>query len=125
MDFGTSLRVWRLEADLSQRELARRSDLNFSYLSKIEAGLVPPPSDDKVRSLGMALGRTDADVERLLELARQSRIPSAVVKEALIRNPGMGALLRRIQHRRLTEEELAALLQVVEDRSPSSEEPQR
>lgn len=43
MDFGTCLRSWRLEAGLSQRELARRAAFNFSYLSKIEAGLVAPP----------------------------------------------------------------------------------
>ena len=115
MDFGTCLRAWRLEADLSQRELARRAELNFSYLSKIEAGLVPPPAEDKVRALVAALGRGEDDAEQLLELARQSRIPADVVKSALIRNPGVGALLRRIQDRRLTEQELAALLRVVDD----------
>lgn len=115
MDFGTCLRAWRLEADLSQRELARRAELNFSYLSKIEAGLVAPPAEDKVRALVAALGRGEDDGEHLLGLARQSRIPSDIVKAALIRNPGVGALLRRIQNRRLTEQELAALLQVVDD----------
>lgn len=115
MDFGTCLRSWRLEADLSQRELARRAEFNFSYLSKIEAGLVAPPAEDKVRALVAALGRGEDDTERLLGLARASRIPSDVVKAALIRNPGVGALLRRIQNRRLTEQELAALLRVVDD----------
>lgn len=114
MDFGTCLRVWRLEANLSQRELARRAELNFSYLSKIEAGLVPPPSGDKMRALAAALGRSEADAEHLLGLAHQSRIPSEVVRAALIRNPGVGALLRRIQNRRLTEQELAELLRVVD-----------
>ncbi len=36
MDVGTRLRTWRLEANLSQRELARHADLNFSYSGKIE-----------------------------------------------------------------------------------------
>lgn len=119
MDFGTRLRTWRLEASLSQRELARKADLNFSYLSKIEAGLVPPPSDDKVRALVAALNRSEDEAERLLEQAHESRIPGDVVKTALIRNPGVGALLRRIQHRRLTEQELADLLRVVDDKTDS------
>ncbi len=123
MDFGSTVRDWRLEADLSQREIARRADLNFSYLSKIEAGLVPPPSDDKVRALTAALGRGIDDAERLLGLARESRIPGDIVKAALIRNPGVGALLRRIQHRRLTEGEVAALLQVVDIAPASTDEP--
>jgi len=114
VDFGTCLRSWRLEADISQRVLARRAELNFSYLSKIEAGLVAPPAEDKVRALTAALGRGEDDAERLLDLARASRIPSDVVKTALIRNPGVGALLRRIQNRHLTEQELAALLRVVD-----------
>ncbi|MDP9364056.1 MAG: helix-turn-helix domain-containing protein [Chloroflexota bacterium] len=116
MDFGTRLRSWRLDAGLSQRELARRAALNFSYLSKIEAGLVAPPVEDKIRALAAALSRGEDDAELLLRLARESRVPSDVVKAALIRNPGVGALLRRIQDRRLTEQELAALLEVVEDR---------
>lgn len=115
MNFGTRLRNWRLEADLSQRELARRAELNFSYLSKIEAGLVPPPSDDKVRALAAALGRSAADVENLLQLSVESRIPGDVIKAALIQNPGVGALLRQIQHRRLTEQELAELMRVVDN----------
>jgi len=120
MDFGTRLRTWRLEANLSQRELARQADLNFSYLSKIEAGLVPPPSDDKVYALTTALQRTQDEAEFLLALAHESRIPGDVVKTALIRNPGVGALLRRIQHRRLTDQELADLLHVL-DRPPTSQ----
>ncbi len=115
MDFGACLRSWRLEADLSQRELARRAYLNFSYLSKIEASLVPPPSEEKVRALVVGLGRNDADAEYLLGLAHQSRVPSDVVRAALIRNPGVGALLRRIQDHRLTDEQLAELLRVVDN----------
>ena len=122
MDFGTRLRAWRLEANLSQRELARHAGLNFSYLSKIEAGLVPPPSDEKVRALVAALNRSEDEAQRLLDLAQESRIPGDVVKTALIRNPGVGALLRRIQHRRLTEQELAELLRVVDVRTTSQAE---
>ena len=121
MDFGGCLRAWRLEANLSQRELARRADLNFSYLSKIEAGLVAPPSADKIRALVAALGREASDAEYLLDLVNQSRIPNDVVKAALIRNPGVGALLRRIQNRRLTDDQLAALLRVVEPVSSGEE----
>lgn len=123
MDFGSVLRSWRLEAGISQRELARRADLNFSYLSKIEAGLVPAPSMDKVQALVVALDRNDQDVQRLLGLVRESRIPNDVVKTALIRNPGVGALLRRLQGRRLTENELAALLEVVDESSLQEERP--
>jgi transcriptional regulator with XRE-family HTH domain len=116
MDFGTRLRTWRLDADLSQRELAKRADINFSYLSKIEAGLVPPPSDEKVRSLARALGRSYEEVEEILVMSEESRVPAEVVKAALIRNPGVGALLRRLKDRRLSDDELNDLLRIVEQR---------
>lgn len=119
MDFGTLLRSWRLETGMSQRELARRADLNFSYLSKIEAGLVAPPSEDKIQALVAALGRDKQDAQQLLNLVNDSKIPTDVVRTALIRNPGVGALLRRIQDQRLTEDQLAALMEVVDEKPQS------
>lgn len=120
-DFGSCLRNWRLQADLSQRELARRADLNFSYLSKIEAGLVAPPSEEKIRALVTALDRNQDDAEYLVRLVHDSKVPNDILKAALIRNPGVGALLRRIHNRRLTDAELDAMLSIV-DKKPSGQD---
>ncbi len=115
MNFAARLRNWRLESGLTQRELARRANLNFSYLSKIEAGLVPAPSLEKIRALSKALNRTNDETNQMIRMAQETRISNDVVKAALVRNPGVGALLRRIQNRRLTHEELTALLEIVDD----------
>jgi transcriptional regulator with XRE-family HTH domain len=112
VDFAEQVYDWRIESRLSQRELARRAGLDFTYLSRIEAKLVPPPSDDKVLALAIALGRSDPDARRLRELADEARVPGDVLKEAVIRNPEVGALLRRLRTHRLTQEEADRLREI-------------
>ena len=48
--FGARLRELRKQAGMSLRELADRVGIDFTYLSKIENGAMPPPSE-KVLSL--------------------------------------------------------------------------
>lgn len=112
MSFGSMLRDWRLDADLSQRELARRIGMDYTYLSKIEADLVAAPSEDKIRALVAALGRDARETETLIDRARQTRVPADIVKAALIRNPEVGALLRSIKNRRLSDSDISTILSV-------------
>lgn len=73
--FGAKLRELRKNARLSQRELAERVGVNFSYLSKIESGAMPPPSEQVIEKLADALG---ADKDELLLLA--GKIPSDIAR---------------------------------------------
>jgi transcriptional regulator with XRE-family HTH domain len=47
--FGDALREKRRVAGVSQRELADRVNVDFSYISKVETGRLPPPSADKIQ----------------------------------------------------------------------------
>jgi len=47
--FGQRLRELRKEARISQRELAERVEVDFTYLSKIENDRVEPPSEAVIR----------------------------------------------------------------------------
>ncbi|OGO30988.1 MAG: hypothetical protein A2Z29_01185 [Chloroflexi bacterium RBG_16_56_11] len=64
--FGTRLRGLRRESGLTLRELANKVDISFTYLSKIESGSLPPPSEKVIRRLGEAL---HYDQDELLALA--------------------------------------------------------
>jgi len=66
MEFGARLRQLRNRAGLSQRKLADRVGIDYSYLSKIENGVIPPPSEQVIRRLAEVL---DADGGELLRLA--------------------------------------------------------
>ena len=44
-EFGARLRELRKQLGLTQRELANIVNVDFTYLSKIEGGTAPPPSE--------------------------------------------------------------------------------
>lgn len=71
--FGARLRSLRQQAGLSQRDLAQRADLDFSYISKIENGRLPPPAADTIVLLCSILGVAAEDL-----LALTHKLPSDV-----------------------------------------------
>ncbi len=74
MNFGERVRELRKEQGLSQRELAARSGIDFTYLSKIENARMEPPSEKVILNMAEAL---DADPDELVLLA--GKIPSDIV----------------------------------------------
>jgi transcriptional regulator with XRE-family HTH domain len=53
---GKNIKAFRVKRKLSQDKLARKSDIPFSTLVKIEAGYTPNPSIDTVAKIAKALG---------------------------------------------------------------------
>jgi len=94
-DFGTYVRerreARRSEGDprFSLRQLAARIGVEPSYLSRIERGSEPPPSEQKVRALAEQLGE-DPDV--LLALAGKV---SSDLQAVIRRRPQLFATLIR------------------------------
>ena len=98
MDFPERLRSLRKQAQLSQRDLAERIGVDFTYLSKIENGRVEPPSEAVLRSiakqLAEALGENEIEMaDGLITMA--GKIPSDLA-ETLSRNPEAIRFLRSI-----------------------------
>ncbi|MFC1983986.1 helix-turn-helix domain-containing protein [Chloroflexota bacterium] len=75
IEFGKRLRELRKQAGISQRELADKLNISFTYLSKIESGAMPPPSKSILFKLADAL---NIDREELLILA--GKIPSDIAE---------------------------------------------
>lgn len=73
--FGEALRERRRAAGISQRELAEKVNVDFSYISKIETGRLPPPSADKIVEISIVL-----DIEPAELLALTGKIPSNIQK---------------------------------------------
>jgi len=74
-EFGKRLRELRKQAGITQRGLADKVGVDFSYLSKIENGVLSPPSEKVISRLAETL---NADRDELLSLA--GRIPSEISK---------------------------------------------
>ena len=98
MPFPDRLRELRRAARLSQRALAERVGVDFTYLSKIENGRVEPPSEGVLlriaKELAGKLGKDETGLaDELITLA--GKIPSDLA-ETLSRNPEVVRLLRSV-----------------------------
>lgn len=92
MDFGEKLRELRKAHAYSQRDLADRLNVSFTYLSKLENNRMDrPPSEDLIRKIAQVLG---ANADELLVLAQ--RIPTDVA-DIILERPESIELLRSME----------------------------
>ncbi len=99
--FGQKLREERRKARLSQKELARRVGVDYSYISKLETGRAESPSEELLRKIALALG---IDARELLILG--GRVPDELL-EVLQNVPGAAALLEMAGETGVDEDALA------------------
>lgn len=91
MTFGQRLRQLRLDKKVNQRDLASRVGIDFTYLSKLENGRMPPPATATIARLSKALG---IDTDELMLLAR--KVPLDITP-VITRSPVVPAFLRSIK----------------------------
>jgi transcriptional regulator with XRE-family HTH domain len=111
MDFGSRIRQLRTDKGLSLREFAENVGIDFTYLSKIENGKVDPPSEEKIRYMAKEL---EVDAETLLGLA--GKVSPEQMRRAVESNPDIGVLLRKIQSRELTTDQIKKMLDMAKDK---------
>ena len=73
--FGEKLKQTRRLNGISQRELATKVGVDFSYISKVENDRLPPPSSETIEKICAVLS---VPVEDLLVLARKP--PTGVIE---------------------------------------------
>ena len=117
MDFGERIRELRRERNLSQRDLAAKIGIDFTYLSKIEEGRMEPPSEPVIRRIAQELG---ADEDELINLA--GKVPKEL-KAVLEENPEAVELLRVLSEQRLPDDTYRKMLNIARDAQsePSSD----
>lgn len=107
MRFGEKIREMRLAKNLSQRDLAAKVKVNFTYISKIEnekLDFSDYPSEDLIRDLAKAL---NADVNELLILAK--KVPDDIKKRVMQRPDAFRKIAK------LDDETLDRLLEDIDD----------
>jgi transcriptional regulator with XRE-family HTH domain len=110
MSFGQRVRELRRQYRLTQRELADKLKVDFTYISKIENDkLEAPPSEELIRRLASFL---EADAEDLLDLA--GKIDAKALQELASDVPEAGKLLRRLQSRRISRKQIRQFLDETE-----------
>jgi transcriptional regulator with XRE-family HTH domain len=107
--FGQKLRECRRSAGISQRELAKQIGVDFSYISKIENGRLPPPAADTIVKICQVLGVESEDL-----LALTGKIPSKV-QESLSSSKAAQQFLSEAQRLNLTDDEWEKMVKSLHD----------
>ena len=110
MGFGQKIRSLRKAKNLSQRDLADKVKVNFTYISKIENEKLDfgdYPSEELIVKIAKAL---DADADELLILAK--KVPEGVRKRVIQRPDAFRKLAA------LDDETLDKLLENLDDETP-------
>ena len=91
--FGTLVRQQRMKKELSGREMAREVGVSANFISNMERGKCPPPSEPKIIAIADCLGE---DKDEMLALA--GKVASDVTEIILQRPKELTALIRRLSH---------------------------
>ncbi len=87
-NFGKEVRSERERSGISLRRLASLLDMSPSYLSKLERGLVAPPSDKFIESMSEIL-----NIDRDHLMASAGKVSSDIVGK-IIKNPKIAHKIR-------------------------------
>jgi transcriptional regulator with XRE-family HTH domain len=109
---GQRIREIRMSRNLTQRELADRVGINFTYLSRVENDRLDDEQTPREETLQKIAGALNADPDELLLLAR--RIPDAY-RDRILARPGV---FRKLLN--LSDGALEELLQNFEQKSAAS-----
>ena len=101
--FGEMLRECRRQSALSQRELAKRAGVDFSYISKLENGRLSAPAADTILRLTEAMGISEEEL-----LAAAKKMPTKV-NEQLVEKPAALRFLQAATRMGLSEDEWTQL----------------
>jgi len=97
--FGEALKTIRRSKGISQRELANKVAVDFSYISKLENDRIPPPAADTIVKICEVLG---VQPEFLLSLT--GKLPGEI-RDFIGFNPKALEFLRKAHAMDLAEEE--------------------
>ena len=114
--FGKYLRELLIVKKMSLREVSRRSGIDASNLSKIERGVAyPPQKRATLERLSRALDLTAEEQTQFFDLAAQANGQLPPDLNAIRNNRAVPMLLRAINNRKLTHEQVVRLKQLIEE----------
>ena len=116
--FGQTLKDLRLAKGLSLREVCRLTGYDPSNWSKIERGILPPPSDEQVLKkwadiLGM--GKNQEAGQKFIDEAKvvQGAVPSDILSQPAVQC--LPAFFRTLRNKKPTKEEIDRILNLIKN----------
>ncbi|MCE9668759.1 helix-turn-helix domain-containing protein [Myxococcus stipitatus] len=117
MHLGATLRLLRVDAGVSLRDMARRIGVSSAYLSRVEHGVDAPPTAERLAAIAREL---DVPPALLMDVANRVNPYVADYLEAV---PGAGTLLLEMARRRLSGGQLARVRAFLDEEFPVRGEP--
>ncbi len=118
MTFGKTLQKFRRYKEMSQRDVAKKINMDFSYFSKLENDrFASKPTHETIEKIAQALDCTEEEKNELLSAAGRINEEVEQVARLVNENPEkshpLGKLFRAAVH--LSPERLKELASAVED----------
>jgi transcriptional regulator with XRE-family HTH domain len=115
--FGKTLKALRAKNEMSIREVCQLIGYDPSNWSKIERGLIPPPSDRKtLTQWGKAL---KVEQGKLSKFVDEAQIAQGIIPNDLLSKNEMlelmPAFFRTLRNRKPTKEEIDKLIQLIKN----------
>jgi PTS system nitrogen regulatory IIA component len=112
LHFGATLRLLRVDAGLSLRDLARRIGVSSAYLSRVEHGLDAVPTPERLSAIAREL---DVPPTLLMDVAhRVNPFVTAYLEE----EPGARAVVLDLARRQLTDAQLGRVREFLDREFP-------
>lgn len=107
-NFGQIIKDARKEKRITQRDLAKKIDVDFTYISKIETGALEPPSEAVINKIAKIL---DISSNELFLAAKKvpTEFKDTIIKEDTTAN----ILFRKYQY--LTEDQKERIKNIIEE----------
>jgi len=115
--FGNLLKELRIEKGLSLREVCKLTCYDPSNWSKIERGILSPPSDERIlRKWAEALG-TDSRTNVLQDFIDEARVAQGIIPRDILARKNavefLPAFFRTLRNKKPTKKEIDRLLKLI------------
>lgn len=115
LKFGKMLKEFRIKKELSLRDIYKETGYDPSNWSKIERGLISPPSDEKILikwAKALKLSR-----EKIREFIDQAKIAQGIIPQDILSQPNaaksLPAFFRTLRNEKPTKEEIDQLIDLI------------
>ena len=105
--FGQIIKEARKSNQITQRDLAKRIDVDFTYISKLENGVLEPPSEEVIVKMAVVLG---IDENELFLAAK--KVPTEF-KNTILQEGTANIFFRK--YATLTEEQKERITRILEE----------
>jgi transcriptional regulator with XRE-family HTH domain len=113
--FGSLLNELRTENNLSIREICKLVGYDPSNWSKIERGLISPPSDDKTLKLWAKMFKVTSD--KIQEFMDDAKIAQGIIPDDILNKAEMlelmPAFFRTVRNKKPNKEEIDRLINLI------------